>query len=892
MTLSSTCPACNAPRSPNEGICAVCGLVFATHTQGGAPAAGRGVTAPLPPMMPRPAGSAPLHPGQRLAGGRYTVLRLISRGGMGAVALASDADAFGRTVVVKAMLDYYDPARPQDAQEARERFVEEARTLAELRHPAIPQIYAYFQDGAQNYIVMEYVEGHDLEQGLTQRGPSGVEQRGRPYPQDQVLCWGVSVCRVLEYLAGRRPDPVVHHDIKPANLLLDGNSGEVRLVDFGTARRRPQVGTGRPVEPGFGTPGYAPPEQYRGEGEPRSDVYALAATLYHLATDDDPRDHPFSFPLLDTLGELGPLLRRALDRQPGRRPGAAELRGGLETLLRPSGPPPIEAPDGTPLPDRVALGAWCERHWSAAAGWVAGNLPHQIELRWGQTRLAHQLLDAARQHFNDENASLDTALALLDPQGFGREAVRLTHDPPVLHFGVMSRNMHAQRTLILRNTGRRYAAINLRLPPWIAAPKSTLWLRPGERITVELSARPTRSLGPHPQDRIQLMHGGRQIGQIPVAADLPLGVRLATALGQAGTSAKTWKTLATVTGTAAVLYSLFDMGGWGSAPPELAPSSWGTAVAVVDPGRGDQPPSVRLAPSPVPPDAVPTPPLSDQLASLGTPTARGLSVNFADRRYVRIEGDVVNLYQLGDAGPLLQVAKHNGLVRDAAYSPDGRTIATIGDDRALRLWNTGDGSFEIIELEHLPLRLSWRPDSEAIAVADVEGVRVLSIRERHELGVARGVRGVIDMHWFREDGQILSIVDDRMRVQVWSPSLGRDPMLILKSTGWFPPAFSGDGRRAALVVGQEWRIYRIDDIELLFSIPYPKQLHAFALSSNGRLLAVLHGNELEIWDLSQGLSVLRQPAGDAVRVQFGPDDRELALIGADSTVTVVSTSVP
>ncbi len=889
--LSSTCPACNAPRSPNDSICAVCGLVFASHTPSSAPAAGAGATAPLPPSMPRPSAPAPLHPAQRLAGGRYTVQRLITRGGMGAVALASDADAFGRTVVVKAMLDYYDAARPQDAQEARERFVQEARTLAELRHPAIPQIYAYFQSGAQNYIVMEYVEGHDLEQGLTLRGQGGVEQRGRPYPHEQVLHWGVSVCRVLEYLAGRRPDPVVHHDIKPANLLLDNNSGEVRLVDFGTARRRPQIGVGRPAEPGFGTPGYAPPEQYRGEGEPRSDVYALAATLYHLATNDDPRDHPFSFPLLDRLGDLGRLLRSALDRQPARRPTAAELRSALESMLRPSGPPPIEAPDGTALPDRTTLQAWCERHWSAAAGWLAGNLPHQIELRWGQTRLAHQLLDTVRQHANDENAGLDAALALLDPQGFGREAVRLAHDPPVLHFGVMHRNTRALRSLVLRNTGRRYAAIQLRLPPWIAAPTSTLWLRPGERTTVELSARPARGLGAHPQDSIQLMHGARPIGRIPVAAELPLGVRLATALGQAGASARTWKTLAAVGGATVVLYSLFDLGHWSAAPPVAAPPP-GAAAVVIDPGRGNQPPSARLVPSPVPPTISPTPPLSDQLASLGGPSASGLSFNFTDRRYTRIEGDAVYLYQLDRPDALFMVAKHNGPVRDAAFSPDGERIATIGDDRLLRLWNVDDGWFEIIELDQPPLRLSWRPDSAAIAVADATGgIRVFSIRERQELGAVQGQRTVSDMRWLGEEGKSLSIVDELMRVYTWSPSSDKDLKLRLTSQGWFPPAFSGDGRRIALIVGDSWTIYRLDDNKPEQSIPIPRQLRAFTLSNNGRWLAVLHGSELRIWDVLRGTSVAELPTGDAVRVLFSPDDRELLLIGADARMTIIDNPI-
>ncbi len=91
--------------------------------------------------------------GQTLAHGRYTVQLALSKGGMGAIYLATDHEAFDRTVVVKAMLDYFDPTNPQEIRIAREHFLHEARTLSTLRHPAIPQIYTYFQDGPHNYIV-------------------------------------------------------------------------------------------------------------------------------------------------------------------------------------------------------------------------------------------------------------------------------------------------------------------------------------------------------------------------------------------------------------------------------------------------------------------------------------------------------------------------------------------------------------------------------------------------------------------------------------------------------------------------------------------------------------------------------------------------------------------
>lgn len=326
----------------------------------------------------------PLEPGQRLR--NYLVQRLLSKGGMGAIYLAKDLDVFGRTVVIKELLDYFDPRDPQAAQAAHERFKDEARTLAGLRHTGIPQIYTFFSLDASNYIVMEYIEGQDLLSGLT-RNAGGSERQGTAYPVADVLRWGSGLCRVLEYLATRQPMPVVHHDIKPANVVLDANTGEVRLVDFGTAKARLLMQAGGTVglqkSSIYGTAGYAPPEQYGGRSEPRSDVYALAATLYHLATDDDPSDHPFSFPELTRLpAALADALAPALRTDVTQRPSASELRAALDEARQAPTTTPFrfenEAPPAAPrstvalaLPIdgaalRMAMPTWVDREVEAA----------------------------------------------------------------------------------------------------------------------------------------------------------------------------------------------------------------------------------------------------------------------------------------------------------------------------------------------------------------------------------------------------------------------------------------------------------------------------------------------------------------------------------------------
>ena len=118
---------------------------------------------------------------------------------------------------------------------------------------------------------------------------------------------------MLAYLAQQTP-PIIHRDIKPANIIIGVRDKRAHLVDFGIARSD-EVRDARSKQTGaLGTPGYAPLEQYQGNADPRSDLYALAATLHHLLTNRDPRDYPpFNFPPVRTLNpDLSPDIERVL----------------------------------------------------------------------------------------------------------------------------------------------------------------------------------------------------------------------------------------------------------------------------------------------------------------------------------------------------------------------------------------------------------------------------------------------------------------------------------------------------------------------------------------------------------------------------------------------------
>lgn len=162
-------------------------------------------------------------------------------------------------------------------------FEREANILASLNHLSVPQIYDFFTLGSRSYLVMEHVYGDTLE--------SIINKSEDFLPQSQVCRWAIELCDVLCYLHNHKPQPIIFRDMKPANIMITPDN-HVILVDFGIAKAF-QVGKKGTM---VGTEGYSPPEQYRGEGTPSVDIYALGATLHHALTKKDPRvEAPFTF---------------------------------------------------------------------------------------------------------------------------------------------------------------------------------------------------------------------------------------------------------------------------------------------------------------------------------------------------------------------------------------------------------------------------------------------------------------------------------------------------------------------------------------------------------------------------------------------------------------------
>ncbi|HLZ63421.1 MAG TPA: bifunctional serine/threonine-protein kinase/ABC transporter substrate-binding protein [Ktedonosporobacter sp.] len=248
--------------------------------------------------------SRSLAPGTRLQGGRYVIKKVLGQGGMGAALLATDIRLDSKPVVIKELIsDNVDPVKVQD--DVRN-FKREVALLAHIDHPLVPSVTDHFQEGTRYFMVQEYVEGENLEERL--------EHTKQPMKEREALIFASEVLDILDYLSLQSP-PIVHRDIKPANVIIGAKDKRAHLVDFGIARAEVARNAQRKQTSALGTPGYAPPEQYQGNADPRSDLYALAATLHHVLTNRDPRDHPpFTYPPVRTLNpQLSPEIERVLE---------------------------------------------------------------------------------------------------------------------------------------------------------------------------------------------------------------------------------------------------------------------------------------------------------------------------------------------------------------------------------------------------------------------------------------------------------------------------------------------------------------------------------------------------------------------------------------------------
>ncbi|MEO3870087.1 protein kinase [Nonomuraea sp. B12E4] len=265
----------------------------------------------------------------RLVGGRYQLLTPVGRGGMGVVWRAHDT-AIGREVAVKQV--HLPPhLSPADHARLRDRTLHEARSAAEVRHPAVVAIHDVVAEGDEGpWIVMELVHGRSLDQVVKSGGPVSPE-------------WAASIgLFVLSALATAHTRGLLHRDVKPGNVLL-ADDGRIMLSDFGIATRA----GGQPGGGPMGTPGFTAPEALTEEpgrpAGPASDLWSLGATIYTAVEGVPPFSRSTAMATHGAVmteqprppqrsGALAPVLMRLLEKEPARRPDMAMLRAALRDI--------------------------------------------------------------------------------------------------------------------------------------------------------------------------------------------------------------------------------------------------------------------------------------------------------------------------------------------------------------------------------------------------------------------------------------------------------------------------------------------------------------------------------------------------------------------------------
>jgi hypothetical protein len=357
----STCTVCASPVTETQRFCPSCGtgLDIADDRTGTAP---RPLVprsdSPSPPRVSstprsrRESGAAGTRPGERFAPGtvlvgRYRIVGLLGRGGMGEVYRADDL-----TLEHPVALKFLPRALEHDAQRL-ERLYGEVRMARQVSHTAVCRVWDVGEAEGQHFLSMEFVDGENLA--------SLLRRIGR-LPQDKAL----DIARqVAAGLAAAHEKGVLHRDLKPANVMLDGQ-GKVRLTDFGLAGLAEEL-SGDDVR--SGTPSYMSPEQLQGrEVTARSDIYALGLLLYELVTGrrafegkglaELTRKHRDERPVEPSaiVPDLDPAVERTilacLEKDPKRRPPSALV---VAAML--SGRDPLEAAIAageTPSPELVA----------------------------------------------------------------------------------------------------------------------------------------------------------------------------------------------------------------------------------------------------------------------------------------------------------------------------------------------------------------------------------------------------------------------------------------------------------------------------------------------------------------------------------------------------------
>jgi WD40 repeat protein len=776
--------------------------------------------------------------------GRYRIVSLLGQGGMGAVYRAWDT-RLNIPVALKEMTPQ--PGLDTGTLSAlRRQFEQEAQVLARLNHAHLVGVSDFFEEGGNAYLVMDFVQGESLAERIEREGALS---------EAEVLAWADQLLDALDYCHGQG---VIHRDIKPQNVIVRPD-GRAMLVDFGLVKlwnvTDPRT---RTVMRGMGTPEYAPPEQYGtqpGHTDPRSDLYGLAATLYHALTGQAPlaaTDRMAALAPFWSVRDLNPCVSSQMEAVvskamelpvPGRFGSAGEMQAALRDEVRAlgrearasaGGAPAVVSPRPQPAPRRQptkalpgAGAATQARRRAPAWMWALGGavvvaLCVGLLALWGAGQVP--------------------GVALAQPTA--TVAVTTTVQP----VGAATRTPRATST---------------------AAPAPTP--TPEPVLAGTPVPQPLAVISPENADQVvQLARWGR--GTANGVAFSPDGRLLAVAssLGVYLYDAETLEEVRFIETHAYVRGVAFSPDG-----ATLASGSGDVRLWRVADGR-----------------------------LLRTLEARGgvVSVAFSPDGATLASGSFdspVQLWRVADGRLLRTLEGHTGPVWSLAFSPDGATLASTGgssewsEDNTVRLWRVADGSLLRTLEGHTGgvNSVAFSPDGATLASgSDDTTVRLWRVADGSLLRALEGHTGRVTSVAFSPDGATLASGSWDNTLRLWRVSDGA-PLRALEGhkSGVKSVAFSPDG---ATLASASWdttlRLWRVSDGALLRTLEgHTESVNSVAFSPDGATLASGAGDgAVRLWRVSDGalLRTLEGHAGGVNSVAFSPDGATLASGSGDTTV--------